>query len=151
MDRIVIAPQSRPTLSMEDYICLGNWTEIIFSVVAELFSFLSTRQNNVFVFLYCVLYLPLAVNMPFEQRRNNIFVSQMDDIITAKYSSVELASYSTKSLRKGRHITTAYVRQAIITDERQKPTLPTARWISRPPRPPWGDTNTPCIKRVHSS
>jgi hypothetical protein len=32
-----------------------------------------------------------------------------------------------KRLRKGRPITTAYVRQAIITGERQKPPLPTAR------------------------
>jgi hypothetical protein len=36
------------------------------------------------------------------------------------------ASYRTKRLRKGRLITTAYVRQAIITGERQKPPLPTA-------------------------
>jgi hypothetical protein len=47
------------------------------------------------------------------------------------------ASYRTKRLRKGSYITTAYVRQAIITGVRQKPPLPTARsprrwWISRP-------------------
>jgi hypothetical protein len=47
------------------------------------------------------------------------------------------ASYHTKILRKGMHITTAYVRQAIITGVRQKPPLPTARsprrsLISRP-------------------
>jgi hypothetical protein len=35
-------------------------------------------------------------------------------------------SYHTKRLRKGKHIITAYVRQAIITGERQKPPLPTA-------------------------
>jgi hypothetical protein len=34
------------------------------------------------------------------------------------------ASYHTKRLKKGRHITTAYVRQAIITSERQKPHCP---------------------------
>jgi hypothetical protein len=32
-----------------------------------------------------------------------------------------------KRLRKGRHIITAYVRQAIITGEKQKPPLPTAQ------------------------
>jgi hypothetical protein len=66
-----------------------------------------------------------------------------------------------KRLRKGRHIITAYVKQAIITGERQKPPLPTARsprrlWISRPKNledhPDHHEEIQIChIKSVHSS
>jgi hypothetical protein len=43
------------------------------------------------------------------------------------------ASYRTERLRKGRHITTDYVRQAIITGERQKHPLPTADGLAGHP------------------